>query len=223
MPSPPRLGQYRHTPGLEMARGPDGRLRPTRLQRRFPFRGLVVMAYGALTPLVALAVTLLFQLTGNGRYLPRHFGEQSVPRTPSLENLLFGAGLPELVLAGALTGFLLWNQLWKLQVPPYLQEVGLRGVLPSLLRSGVTLGLLLMPLATLVGAYGLCLRAMPREVPWLARALFGVPGALLLAANSVLTGIVPLVLLLLGVLAGAGTALAVALVWPYFPEEPATR
>src|SRR4051794_31524707 len=118
MPQPPRLGQYRHTPGLELARGADGQLRPTRVRRRFPFRGLVVMAYGVLTPLVGLAVTLLFQRTRNDRFLPRHYGEQAVPAAPSLENVLFGAGLPELVLAGALTGFLLWNHLWKLRVPP---------------------------------------------------------------------------------------------------------
>lgn len=223
MPAPPRLGQYQHKPGLELARGPDGQLRPTRLQRRFPFRGLVLMAYGALTPLVGLAVTLLFQATGNARFLPRHYGEQTVPPAPSLENVLFGAGLPELVLAGALTGYILWNHLWKLSAPPELQTTGWRGVLPLLLRSGVSIGLLLTPLATLVGAYGLCLRAMPREVPWFARAVFGLPGAILLALNSVLTGVVPVVMLLLGALAGAGTALAVSLMWPQFPEEPISR
>jgi hypothetical protein len=181
------------------------------------------MAYGVLTPLVALAVTLLFQRTGYGRYLPRHYGEQSVPTAPSLENVLFGAGLPELVLAGALTGFLLWNQLWKLRVPPDIQAEGLRGTLPGLLRAGIPLGMLLMPLASVVGAYGLCLRAMPREVPGFARIFFGMPGALLLALNSMLTVTVPLVLMALGALAGIGTAVVVALLWPHFREEPVTR
>lgn len=206
-----------------MTPGPDGRLRPTWVKRRFPFRGLVLMTYGALTPLIGLLITLLFQAMNNGRYLPRHYGEQAVPHAPSLENVLFGAGLPELVLAGALTGYLLWNHLWKLRVPLDMQESGLSGVLPTLLRAGISMGLLLMPLATLVGAYGLCLRAMPHEVPWAARAVFGLPGALLLALNSLLTGVVPLVLLLLGTLAGVGTALVVALLWPHFPEEPAAQ
>ena len=55
--------------------------------------------------------------------------------------------------------------------------------------------------------------------PLLVRPVFGLLAALVLPFSEMFTGTIPVVLVLLGLLMGTATALAVAVLWEYFPEE----
>src|SRR6184192_4327243 len=95
--------QFRHVPlGAE----PPGK------PRRFPYAGMVFVAYGIAIPLIAAGAALLFKRAGYGYLLVRTVSEP-LPPAPSWSNLLFGAGAPELALAGGLSGLLLWRRLWQ--------------------------------------------------------------------------------------------------------------
>jgi hypothetical protein len=136
-----------------------------------------------------------------------------------MDNVLFGAGLPEVVLSAALVGYWLWSSLWKMRVSATLQGRGIRGVLPPLLGRALLLGPLMALAALPIGAFGFCIRAMPANIPWFMRPLFGLPGMLTFSLSALATGTIPLVLILLGLLVGLVTAVLVAVLWPYFPEE----
>lgn len=221
MPSPRKIGQYRHVPGTEFVYDSEGRARPVRGRRRFPYLGQVLLLNGALAPVVAAAVTSGFRAAGLSRLLPEHYGDVRVAGAPSLENLLFGAGLPEVVLAGGVSGLLLWLLLWPHPVDPSAERSGIWAVWAALAPTGLVVGLAMAPVVAVTGAYGLCLRAMPAEIPWFARTVIGIPGALALSVTALFTGTVPAVLLVLGALHGLATALAVAAVRPGFPLESA--
>jgi hypothetical protein len=75
-------------------------------------------------------------------------------------------------------------------------------------------------LALPLGAFGLYLRTAPANQPWLIRPLFGLLAMPVLAGSALFTGVIPLVLLLLGLLMGLITAAGAAAVWRDFPEEP---
>ena len=219
----PKLGQYRHTPTSEMRTGPDGVLRPTRVRRRFPYRGMVFLAYGVFGPLVCAGVAQLFRSTRMRGLLPERVSELPLPKSPSLENVLFGAGLPELVLACGLAGFWLWRILWNSRLPPGVRAGGPAAVLPSLLGQALILGPAFAFAAIPIGIFGLYIRTAPAAQPWAVRPFFALLAAPLGTISALTTGVIPLTLIGLGLLLGAVTALAVAFLWPHFPEEPVLR
>jgi hypothetical protein len=223
VPPKSKIGQYRHTPGVELQPGPDGVLRPARRRRRFPFYGIVFFAYGLLGPLACAGVSLLFRATGSAQLLPQRLSDLPIPPSPSMDNLLFGAGFHETVLACGLVGWWLWRALWNVRVTEDQRQRGIAGVLPSLMGLGLVMGPVLAFAALPLGAIGLYLRTAPANQPWPVRLLFSIPAALIVTPSALLTGIIPLVLLLLGLLLGAATALAVAALWQHFPEEPVLK
>lgn len=220
MPARPRIGKYRHAPADEIRIGAGGELYHTHTRRRMPFGALVGFVYAVLGPLLAAGTTTLFQATGNSRLLPTVIGDAKLPPSPSLENVLFGAGVAEAALASMLMGYWLWLSLWKTRVSIQHSERGVRGVLPHLLQRGAGLGAVLAFGAGAIGIFGLYLRTAPADQPWLVRPLFGLLAILPTGASAALTGVIPLVLLALGSLCGMVSALAVALLWQQFPEEP---
>jgi hypothetical protein len=217
-----KIGEFRHTPAA-MAPGPDGVLRPLRMRRRFPYRGLVVLAYGLIGSLVCAGVSVLFRAAGATKYLPQHLDPKAVAPAPSIDNVLFGAGFYETVLACGLVGYWLWMILWKTRVGKGEQERGFFGVLPALLGQGLWLGPVLAFTAVPIGVFGYYLRVDPAHQPWLVRPLFALLAAPTLLVSSLFTGIVPLVVLILGLLLGVATAVGVALLWQHFPEEPVLK
>ena len=223
MPNKPKIGQYRHTPGPLMQPGPDGVLRAARVRRRFPFEGVVFLVFGLLGPLVCAGASLLFQATGTARFLPQRFSDLPLPPAPSLENVLFGAGLHEIVLACGLAGWLLWRALWRQQVPEDRQKAGMLAVLPQLAGRGLWLGPLFALAMLPVGAFGLYIRTAPANQPWMVRPFFALLAVPFTTVSALLTGTVPLVVVLLGLFLGVGTAVAVAYLWQQFPEEPDLR
>ena len=222
----PRLkpGEYRHKPGSFVPEGPGGRPIAVKVRRRFPYLGLVFMGCAILGPLVAAGLSLLFHHTVLRRVVPTRYSDLPLPPSPSMENILFGAGLHELVLASAVTGLWVWSALWKMRLPPEQQKAGLKGVLKPLMTQGMVLGPLFALVGTLpIAAMGLFLRTGPGNIPWAVKPLFGLVAMLPVSISALFTGIVPLVLILVGIAHGALTAYAVALGWQRFPEEPDTR
>lgn len=218
----PKIGQYRHTPGTHVARGPDGAERPLRKRRRFPYVGMVPLATGLAGALVCAGVSSAFRSAGLTAYLPKTGANKPLPPAPSLQNVLFGLALPETILVCALVGWLLWRSLWNTRLPEDVQQRGprvtLRFLLPNALLLGGVAGLLALP----VGGLALFIRTAPDSIPWAVRPLFAIPAGVAYAASALLT-VVPWVLIFLGLLLGAVLALSVALLWPHFPEEPVLR
>lgn len=219
----PKIGEYRHTPGTYLA-GADGKPRAARTRRRFPYLAMVFLGSAVAGPLACAAVALLFSQTPLRVAAPQPYGGARLPPSPTLQNVLFGAGVHEVALASALAGWCLWTWLWKTKLPPAEMEKGGRTVLWSLVR----LGLLLGPVCTLgiglpAGAMGLFLRTGPAEIPWIARPFFGLIAMLPIVINSLFTGTIPVVLIALGMLLGAVMGCGVAEGWRHFPEEPDTR
>lgn len=181
--------QFKHVP-----LGPETRS----ARRRFPYTALVFVAYALLTPLAAAGAALLFKAAGLGDLLVRTQAPQPLPRAPSWQNLLFGAGAPELALAGGLMGLLLWRQLWRGDDPVLGADV-VRGML-----LGALYGLLVIP----VGIFGLYLRTAPAGVPLVVQPFFAL---LVSLAGSVYAVILPWVwgaALALGAVLGLISALA---------------
>lgn len=220
MPAGPRIGKYRHTPADEIRMGAGEALYHTRTRRRMPFGALVGFVYALCGPLLAAGTAALFHATGNGRFLPGVIGNAKLPPSPSLENVLFGAGVAEVALASMLMGYWLWLALWNTRVSIQDSKRGVPAVLPNLLRRGAGLGAALSFGAGAIGIFGLYLRTAPVEQPWLVRPLFGLLAILPTGTSAMLTGVIPLVLLLLGALCGVATAAAVAVLWRHYPEEP---
>ncbi|HTE20250.1 MAG TPA: hypothetical protein VK689_17940, partial [Armatimonadota bacterium] len=178
---------------------------------------------GVLGPLACAGVSLLFRASGATRFLPQRLSDLPLPPSPSMENLLFGAGLHETVLACALAGWWLWRSLWRLRVPEERQKGGMPAVLPPLLGRGLWLGPLYALAVLPVGAFGLYIRTAPANQPWLVRPFFALLAVPFTTVSALLTGTVPLVVVALGLLLGVATAVAVAYLWQQFPEEPNLR
>jgi hypothetical protein len=177
---------FRHVPlGAE----PPGR------PRRFPYAGAVFVAYGLVIPLAAAGAAALFKLAGYGYLLVRTVSEP-LPRAPSWSNLLFGAGAPELALAGGLVGLLLWRRLWQGDDPVLSADVA-RGAL-----LGAIYSLLLIPF----GIFGLFLRTAPKGVPLLVQPFFALLVAIGGTAYSIILPWVWGTVLLIGALVGALSA-----------------
>jgi hypothetical protein len=147
--------RFRHVPAGEPQKAPA---------RRFPYTSLVFVVYGLVTPVLAAGAALLYQRAGAGDLLVRTQSGERLPHAPSWENLLFGAGAPELALAGGLVGLLLWRRLWTGDDPVLAPDL-LRGAL-----WGALFSLLLIPF----GIFGLFLRTGPKEIPYLVRPFFAL-------------------------------------------------
>ena len=90
------------------------------------------------------------------------------------------------------------------------------------------LGLILGPCCTLgiglpAGCMGIFLRTGPANIPWVAKPFFGLIALLPMVFNRLFTGVIPVVLILLGMILGLLMAAGVALGWRYFPEEADLR
>ncbi len=214
MAKKPRIGQYRHTAVSQVIAGVDGTPRHTLVRRRFPFRGLVFLAHGLLGPLVCGAVPPLLRGMGLGRLLPQHANEKALPPSPGINNLLFCIGL---------AGFWLWSVLWKTRLSPERQARGVRGTFPALLGQALILGPLLAFVALPIGVMGWYIRDPQVHQPWFVKPFFAVMAAPVTMMNWLVTGIIPLMLILLGLLLGVSAALGVALMWQQFPEEPVLK
>lgn len=221
--SKPKIGEYRHTPGTFVA-GPDGTPRAARTRRRFPYLAMIFLGSAVAGPLVCAGVALLFSSTALRVTMPQPYGGATLPPSPTLENVLFGAGAHEVAMASALAGWCLWTWLWKTKLPPSQAGHGFRAHLTALVRRGLLLG----PVCTLciglpAGAMGFFLRAGPADIPWLMKPFFGLIAVLPIMMASLATVTIPLVLIVLGMLLGAGMGWGVALGWESFPEEADTR
>jgi hypothetical protein len=208
-----RIGQYRHRAEVGHA-PPIGGLR--RARRRFPHYGLVFLVSGGAGVLACGTATYLLQQLGAPMPAPVQ-GE--LPPAPTLNNLLFGVGVPEALLTTGFAGWWLWRSLWNRApaggpVPFWGGRFQLL-VTPALLQ-GPLIALAMLP----VGAFALYLRTAPEAQPLLVRPLFALLAAPVIAISAIINGTIPLVLVLLGGLMGLAVAVAIALLWPAFPPEP---
>ncbi len=161
-----------------------------------PYTALVFVAYGVVTPLLAAAAALVYQQLGWGALLLKRQFERPLPAAPSWRNLLFGAGVPELALAGGVVGVLLWRRLWRGEDPTIAAGLLCGGLI------GMLYGLLVIPF----GLFGLYLRTGPSDVPALVQPFFALLVAL---AGSVYLLALPwiwLTALVLGAVLGCLTA-----------------
>jgi len=200
------IGRYHHRSGSW--RSPRGRERRLpRPRRRFPYFGLVPAAFGLLGPLLAVGVALCYRAIGAERLLRERWTDEPLPPAPSLENVLFGAGLPEVVLASALFGAALWAVLWRPVAPKW-------GVDQCL---GAALGAVLALAGGLIGALGLYIRTGPAEIPIWQQPLFAVAALSVVTFNALLTLWAPLTLVGMGVVGGALTSVVVDWLKPRMP------
>jgi hypothetical protein len=182
---PPSGPTFRHVPlGAE----------PRTRSRRFPYAGMVFVAYGVAIPLFAALAALLFQRASYGYLLVRTVSEP-LPHAPSWSNLLFGAGAPELALAGGLAGLLLWRRLWQGDDPVWTADIA-RG---ALLGAGYSL--LLIPF----GIFGLFLRTAT-GIPILVKPFFALLVAVAGTAYSLILPWIWMTALLIGAVVGALSA-----------------
>ncbi|MGV3720067.1 MAG: hypothetical protein ACO1SX_04075 [Actinomycetota bacterium] len=223
MAGKPRIGSYQHRPEPAFTPGPDGTPRPVRVRKRFPHLGLVPLVHAVCGTLVCALLSWGFRAMGMGRILPQRVSDARLPPAPTLDNVIFGAGFPETAVACGLIGFWLWTSVWKTRVSREQQAEGFRGVFRALLSSALGFGALLSFAALPIGAFGLYLRTAPAEQPWPVRPFFALYATPVLAVNALLTGVIPLVILALGLLSGLVTAVAPACIWRDYPEEPSAR
>lgn len=221
MAAKPRIGSYQHRPEPAFVRGPDGAPRPARVRKRFPHLGLVPMIYAVGGTLVCALVSWGFRLGGMARILPSRVTDAGLPPAPNLDNVLFGAGFPETALACGLIGFWLWSSVWRTRVSPEQRDRGFRGIFGALLPPSLGFGVLLALAALPIGAFGLYIRTAPAAQPWAVRPLFALYATPILSFNALITGVIPLVIIALGLVLGLVTATAAAAIWRSYPEEPA--
>lgn len=215
-----KIGDYRHRPGLVFEPGPRGGLQVARVRKRFPYLGMIPLVYALAGSAVCAAVSVAIQASGSARYFPSRLSDTPLPPAPSLTNVLFGAGLAESALTCGVLGLILWQLLWKTRVSSEEQSSGFWSIWRILLPRALGLGLALSLLALPVGAFGLYLRTAPANQPWLVRPFFALLAMPVLSFSALITGTIPLVVLVLGLLLGLATATATAAVWREFPDEP---
>src|SRR4051794_3925686 len=119
-----KIGSYRHQPGLVYEPGPRGELRVARVRKRFPHLGMVPLVYALAGSLVCGATSWSLQQSGAARFFPQRLTGTPLPPAPSLDNVLFGVGLPEAALTCGLLGLCLWRSLWQTRISPETQAGG---------------------------------------------------------------------------------------------------
>lgn len=196
----------------------DGRLVPSQTRRRFPYAGLVLVVSAAVGTLACAGASQLLNVT-LGRQLTRITG-RALPPAPSFQNVLFGAGLPEVALACGVAGYWLWSLLWKTRLAAGAPTQSAWNNAKGLLPSALVLAPVLTFLVACIGIIGLYVRTAPADQPVAVRPFFGLLAVPALGGSAMYTGIIPLVLALLGLLLGVVGALAVGYFWTRFPEEP---
>lgn len=223
MPKRPKIGEYRHSPGTALRAGADGVLRPEKIRRRFRHLGFVVLAYAVVGPLGCAATSWLLSNVAHGAWVPRAVEAHAGHRSPTWDNVLFGAGAPEVGLASALLGYGLWQCLWPRQATAETASGDARALFRSLIGPGVALGSVFSVLGMFIGLIGLYVRTGPAAQPWFVRLAFAPVAAVVMAVDYVFTAVVPVTLLCLGMAAGVLTASAVAMAWKSAPEESVHR
>jgi len=215
-----RIGQYSHVPGQEFRPGTDGKPVPVRVRRRFPHLGIVCMAYAGLGPLAASGAELLFKLPGWREWAPKAIDQAvTLPPSPSLNNVMFGAGAIEVALASLLAGWMLWRSLWNVRLPQSVQEAGPRSTFPRLVWRGFWSGIGFTLLACPIVAFGFAMRDPALDIPLITRPIAGILAVLPLLISRAFT-VIPVLLVLSGAALGVLSAAAVAHLWQDFPEEP---
>jgi len=218
-----KIGDYRHRPGLVYEPGPRGGLRVARVRKRFPFLGMIPLVYALSGSMVCAATSWALKWGGGGRLLPQRLSGTPLPAAPSMGNVLFGAGLAETALACGLLGLWLWQLLWKTRISEEEQASGFWQIYRSLVGRALGLGALFGVLALPLGAFGFYLRTAPANQPWLLRPFFALLAMPVIWISALGNGVIPLVLLLLGLLMGLVTAVGAAAMWREYPEEPLER
>jgi hypothetical protein len=219
----PKIGQYRHTAG-NLVPGPDGTPRPARTRRRFPYRAMIFMGSGLAGPVACAGVAMLFNTPALHAWTPQPMEPVALPPSPSMNNVLFGAGVHEVALASALAGFCLWTWLWNLKLTPDQKGIGFSGAFAALSRRALVFG----PSCTLgiglpAGCMGIFLRTGPANIPWIARPFFGLIALLPMVLGRIISVTIPVVLILMGMVMGLVMAAGVAAGWQHFPEEADLR
>jgi hypothetical protein len=220
MAAKPRIGSYQHRPEPAYVPGPNGVPRPARIRKRFPQLGLVPMLHAVFGTLVCALTSWGLRALGMGRVLPQRVSDVRLPPAPTLDNVIFGAGLAETAIACGLIGFWLWTNVWKTRVPSERQDQGALAIFRTLLPTALVLGALLAIVALPIGAFGIYMRTAPAEQPWAVRPFFALYAIPVLSFNAMVTGVIPLVLVVLGLLSGLSTAAAAAAIWRDYAEEP---
>lgn len=200
--------------------GSDGLPLPARVRKRFPYLGLVPLGYAVGGTLACALVSWVIQVLGLSHWLPTRVLNAPLAPAPSWENLLFGAGPAETAFAWGLVGYRLWVSLWRTRVPVQAQSRGFAGVFPHLVLPALAYGALTVVAVLPLSTIGLYLRTAPAAQPWVVRPFFALLAAPVLSLQALITGIIPLVLLALGLSLGLLTAVVAAAVWRQFPEEP---
>lgn len=179
-----------------------------------------MLGYAAAGPALAAGISYVL---GRLHALPTPMAQSALPPSPSVNNVLFGAGAPEVALASVLAGFLLWRQLWKLEVPAHCVVKGPFAIWRSLLCTAIPLGLVLAIVVSSIGIFGLCLRAAPASVPGWIRPFFAIPAVFAAMAVAAIQPAVWLTLIIVGLALALVTAGLAAAVWTRFPVEADNR
>ncbi|MCC2668663.1 MAG: hypothetical protein K0Q72_1134 [Armatimonadetes bacterium] len=214
-----KIGQYRHRQGVTYEPGPGGELRIKRDRKRFPHLGMIPLVFGISGSGVCALVSWLMAASGT-KLLPQRLDNTALPPSPSIENVLFGAGFPEAALACGLIGFLIWRSLWAIRITPEEQARGRGVIFRALVGQGIGWGAVYGFLAIPIGVAGLYMRTAPAAQPPVVRPFFALLASPILTVSAFVTVVIPLVVLVLGMLLGLSVAASAALIWRDFPEEP---
>ncbi len=220
MPPKPRIGEYKHRAHSRPDPRAPGREKPSRVRRRFPYMGALVLGFAATGPLLAAGISYVLSRL---HVLPAPTVQTVLPPSPSVNNVLFGAGVPEVAIASVVAGFILWRQLWKLEVPAHCVAKGRAAIWRSLLCTALPLGLFLTVLVSSIGILGLCIRAAPASVPGWIRPFFAIPAVIAAMTVASIQPVVWLTLIVMGTVLALATAGVAASLWLRFPVEPDNR
>lgn len=216
MAKAPRLGKYQHRAHARMDPAAPGAELSIRKRRPFPYLGVLLISFAVVAPILCSGLALLWKALG---HMPKPIVDAALPSSPTLNNILFGAGLPEVALAAVVCGYLLWTIVWRMPVSQSLSERGTWPLGLRLLTAALPAGVFCAGVGALIGTFGLCIRAAPVSVPVLIRPLFAIPAVAAAALNALFQPVVIVTILLLGVAAGSLVALVAALAWERFPME----
>ena len=185
---------------------------------------MIFMGSALAGPLACTGVAMLFNMPLLHAWTPQPMEPVTLPPSPSMNNVLFGAGVHEVALASALAGLCLWTWMWNLKLTPDQKGVGFAGAFAALSGRALVYG----PTCTLgiglpVGCMGTFLRTGPANIPWIAKPFFGLIALLPMVVSRIMTASIPVVLILLGMAMGLAMAAGVAAGWQRFPEEADLR
>lgn len=215
---PPTIGEYRHEPRTERVVGGDGIARLRNVRRRFRHAGMVPLATATMGCMVAGVTQFsLNQLRPGWTLHP--IGDTPLPPAPSYDNLLFGAGLPEIAAGCALMGWLFWRSLWSTPSVDEEGRVPLRSAVKEVVPRALCMGPVYLFGAAFVASVGLYIRTGPPDQTAPLRALSGLLGGPIVLLSALVHPIIPITLTLLGWLHGLTMGLSVAVLAAANPPE----